>query len=117
MVMGFEADDVLGSAAVQFASEQLDVYMVTPDKDYGQLIGPHAFQLKPGKSGAEAELVTAASLCEKWGISTPAQAAQIARIADGVIVGSAIVKLIKEFGRDSVGLVGAFVKSMKEAIS
>ena len=52
-----------------------------------------------------------------FGISTPAQAAQIARIADGVIVGSAIVKLIKEFGRDSVGLVGAFVKSMKEAIS
>ena len=73
MVMGFEADDVLGSAAVQFASGQLDVYLVTPDKDYGQLIGPHAFQLKPGKSGAEAELVTAASLCEKWGISTPAQ--------------------------------------------
>ncbi len=52
-----------------------------------------------------------------FGISTPAQAAQIARIADGVIVGSAIVKLTKEFGRDSVGLVGAFVKSMKEAIS
>ena len=52
-----------------------------------------------------------------FGISTPAQAAQIAQIADGVIVGSAIVKLIKEFGRDSVGLVGAFVKSMKEAIS
>jgi tryptophan synthase alpha chain len=52
-----------------------------------------------------------------FGISTPAQAAQIARIADGGSVGSAIVKLIKEFGRDSVGLVGAFVKSMKEAIS
>ena len=73
MIPGFEADDVLGSAATQFASEALDVYMVTPDKDYGQLIGPHAFQLKPGKSGTEAELVTAASLCEKWGISSPAQ--------------------------------------------
>ena len=73
MVPGFEADDVLGSAATQLASDTLDVYMVTPDKDYGQLIGPHAFQLKPGKSGAEAELVTAAVLCEKWGISQPAQ--------------------------------------------
>jgi DNA polymerase-1 len=73
MIPGFEADDVLGSAATQNASEALDVYMVTPDKDYGQLIGPHAFQLKPGKSGAEAELVTSASLCEKWGISSPAQ--------------------------------------------
>ena len=55
-IPGFEADDVLGSIATQFASDQLDVYMVTPDKDYGQLIGPHAFQWKPGKSGAEAEL-------------------------------------------------------------
>ena len=73
MIPGFEADDVLGSAATQYASDKLDVYMVTPDKDYGQLIGPHAFQLKPGKSGAEAELVTSATLCEKWGISSPAQ--------------------------------------------
>jgi len=73
MIPGFEADDVLGSAATQYASEDLEVYMVTPDKDYGQLIGPHTFQLKPGKSGSEAELVTAASLCEKWGISSPAQ--------------------------------------------
>ena len=73
MVPGFEADDVLGSAATQFASEALDVYMVTPDKDYGQLIGPHAFQLKPGKGGADSELVTASILCEKWGISEPRQ--------------------------------------------
>ena len=73
MVPGFEADDVLGSAAAQFASDSLDVYMVTPDKDYGQLIGPHAFQLKPGKSGSEAELVDSTSLCAKWGISDPSQ--------------------------------------------
>ena len=73
MIPGFEADDVLGSAATQFASEALDVYMVTPDKDYGQLIGPHSFQLKPGKSGSEAELVDAAALCGKWGISSPSQ--------------------------------------------
>ena len=73
MIPGFEADDVLGSAATQFASDKLDVYMVTPDKDYGQLIGPHSFQLKPGKSGSEAELVDAAALCGKWGISSPSQ--------------------------------------------
>jgi len=73
MVPGFEADDVLGSAATQFASDQLDVYMVTPDKDYGQLIGPHVFQLKPGKSGSESELVNEAALCGKWGISNPRQ--------------------------------------------
>ena len=73
MIPGFEADDVLGSLAVQNASEQLDVYMVTPDKDYGQLIGPHSFQYKPGKSGSDAEVWGTAELCAKWGISEPAQ--------------------------------------------
>ena len=73
MMPGFEADDVLGSVAAQYASHTLDVYLVTPDKDYGQLIGPHTFQLKPGKSGSEAELVNTDALCEKWGISEPAQ--------------------------------------------
>ena len=73
MIPGFEADDVLGSIAVQNASEQLDVYMVTPDKDYGQLIGPHSFQYKPGKSGTDAEVWGTAELCAKWGISEPAQ--------------------------------------------
>ena len=72
-IPGFEADDVLGSAAVQNASETLDVFMVTPDKDYGQLIGPHSYQYKPGKSGSENELVGVKELCEKWGISSPSQ--------------------------------------------
>ncbi len=70
---GFEADDVLGSAATQLASESLDVYMVTPDKDYGQLIGPHAFQYKPGKSGSDNEILGIPELCAKWGVSEPSQ--------------------------------------------
>ena len=70
---GFEADDVLGSAATQLASETLDVYMVTPDKDYGQLVGPHAFLYKPGKSGTESEILGVPELCAKWGVDTPAQ--------------------------------------------
>ena len=73
MVPGFEADDVLGSITVQNASETLDVYMVTPDKDYGQLVGPHAFQYKPGKSGADNEILGVKELCEKWGIQSPSQ--------------------------------------------
>ncbi len=47
--------------------------MVTPDKDYGQLIGPHSFQYKPGKSGTDAEVWGVPELCAKWGISEPAQ--------------------------------------------
>ena len=70
---GFEADDVIGSMAAQFAGPDLDVYMVTPDKDYGQLIAEHAFQLKPGKSGGADEVVGPAQICEKYGISSPLQ--------------------------------------------
>ena len=73
MIPGFEADDVLGSIATQNAGPSLDVFMVTPDKEYGQLIGPHCFQLKPGKAGSESELVGVQQLCEKWGIKEPSQ--------------------------------------------
>lgn len=73
MVPGFEADDVLGSIATQYGGSSLDVFMLTPDKDYGQLIREHVFQLKPGKAGSETELVGVSQLCEKWGIQSPSQ--------------------------------------------
>ncbi len=52
-----------------------------------------------------------------FGISTPEQAAQMASIADGVIVGSAIVKLLEKYGKDAPGYVGEYVRRMKEAVS
>ena len=51
-----------------------------------------------------------------FGISTPEQAEKMARIADGVIVGSAIIKLLAAHGRDAAEPVGDYVRSMKEAI-
>lgn len=51
-----------------------------------------------------------------FGIWTPEQAAKMGAIADGAIVGSAIVKLVAEYGRDAAGPVGDYVKSMKEAL-
>ncbi|MBQ6773038.1 MAG: tryptophan synthase subunit alpha [Synergistaceae bacterium] len=51
-----------------------------------------------------------------FGISTPQQAAKMARIADGVIVGSAIIKIIAKYGREAPEYVGEFVKSMKDAV-
>lgn len=51
-----------------------------------------------------------------FGISTPEQAQKIAASADGVIVGSAIVSIIAEHGRDAAGYVGAYVKKMKDAL-
>ena len=80
MIPGFEADDVIGSAAVRFAAEGFDIYMVTPDKDYGQLVTPQIRQLKPGKAGGENELLGVAEVCDKWKIASPAQVIDILAI-------------------------------------
>ena len=80
MIPGFEADDVIGSAAKRFRSEDTDVYMVTPDKDYGQLIESHIFQYRPGKAGAESEVLGVEQVCAKWGIDSPAQVIDILAI-------------------------------------
>ena len=73
MMMGFEADDVIGSMAKRCAREGLDVYMVTPDKDYGQLIEDHIWQYKPGKGGGENEIIGVKEICGKYGIQSPTQ--------------------------------------------
>lgn len=73
MVPGFEADDVIGSMAKREAASGKLVYMVTPDKDYGQLIEENIFQVKPGKSGGADEIVDIKAVCEKYGIDNPAQ--------------------------------------------
>lgn len=73
MVPDYEADDVIGTVAKRLGGAAMDVYMVTPDKDYGQLIGEHVFQVKPGKSGGADELLDRAAVCEKYGIADPSQ--------------------------------------------
>ncbi|MFY8165624.1 MAG: 5'-3' exonuclease H3TH domain-containing protein, partial [Sediminibacterium sp.] len=66
---GFEADDVIGTLAWQAADKGYEVYMVTPDKDYGQLlIHPHVFIWKPPAFGNKEEILTAQKICEKWDI-------------------------------------------------
>ena len=80
MVKGYEADDVIGSMAKRAEKEGFDVYMVTPDKDYGQLISKHIIQFKPGKSGSENELIDEQKVCEKYGIQTPEQVIEILTI-------------------------------------
>ena len=80
MIPGYEADDVVGSMAVRSAAEGFDVYMVTPDKDYGQLVAPHIYQYKPGKAGSDFEILGEAEICEKWGIDSAAQVIDILTI-------------------------------------
>ena len=73
MERGFEADDVIGSMAVKAAAEGMDVYMVTPDKDYGQLISDHIWQYKPGRAGGDDEIVGVPEICARYGIERPEQ--------------------------------------------
>ena len=77
MIKGFEADDVIGSMAKAVAGDDCDVYMVTPDKDYGQLVGPHIFQFRPGKSGGENEILGVPEICGKWNIARTGQVIDI----------------------------------------
>jgi len=80
MKPGFEADDVIGTVAIQAANRGYTVYMVTPDKDYGQIVGDNIYQIKPGKSGSESELVGKAELCASFGIEDPKQIIDILTI-------------------------------------
>ena len=77
MVKGFEADDVIGSMAKHAEKEGFQVFMVTPDKDYGQLISPSIIQYKPGKAGSDVELIDTTAICSKYGISRPEQVIEI----------------------------------------
>lgn len=66
---GYEADDVIGTVAWQAADKGYDVYMVTPDKDYGQLlIHPSVYIYKPPSFGNPEEILTAEKVCARWDI-------------------------------------------------
>lgn len=69
---GFEADDIIGTIAHKAEGHGFDVYMVTPDKDYCQLITDKVFMYKPARSGNGAEVLTAEKVFESYGV-TPAQ--------------------------------------------
>ena len=80
MVKGFEADDVIGSMAKRCEKEGFKVFMVTPDKDYGQLISENICQYKPGKAGGENEIIDVKGICGRYGIQRPEQVIDILTI-------------------------------------
>ena len=71
-VDGFEADDIIGTIATRFGADGIDTFMLTPDKDYGQLIGPNIFMYRP-RHGGGYEILGEKEVGEKYGIPTPAQ--------------------------------------------
>ena len=98
MKKGFEADDVIGSMAKKAEKEGFTVYMVTPDKDYGQLISENILQYKPGKSGGENEIIDTRKVCEKYNINRPEQVIEILTICGDTADNIPGVKGVGEVG-------------------
>ena len=67
---GYEADDVIGTIAKLAAREHedMEIFMMTPDKDYGQLVEERIFMYKPAYMGKGVEVLGVAEICERWGI-------------------------------------------------
>ena len=73
---GFEADDIIGTLAKKAAREDFVVYMMTPDKDYGQLVEENIWLYKPSYMGKGVEIMGVKEILEKWGIT------QISQVTD-----------------------------------
>jgi DNA polymerase-1 len=74
---GYEADDVIGTLSKQAAALGYEVYMVTPDKDYGQLVSDKVKIYKPGYQGGDVEIMGPKEVCEKWCIESVDQVVDI----------------------------------------
>ena len=70
-ISGYEADDVIGTLAKKFANDDCQVYMMTPDKDYGQLVDENIYMYKPPHSGNIPEVLGVKEVNEKFGIDNP----------------------------------------------
>lgn len=72
-VDGYEADDVIGTLAKQAEKKGFTVYMMTPDKDFGQLVSDNILQYKPGKPGEDPVIMGVKEVCDKFGVKRPDQ--------------------------------------------
>lgn len=70
---GFEADDVIGTLAKRAEKNGYQVFMMTPDKDFGQLVSPNIRMYKPGRSGGEVEIWGPEEVCKHYGLQRPEQ--------------------------------------------
>lgn len=70
---GYEADDVVGTLAKKAAREGFEVFMMSPDKDYGQLVEEHIYLYKPAISGKGVEIMGPKEVCARWGIKEISQ--------------------------------------------
>jgi DNA polymerase-1 len=74
---GYEADDIIGTLAKKAEQRGYDVYMMTPDKDFGQLVSEHIFIYKPARMGNEYEILGVNEVKQKWGVTDVKQVIDI----------------------------------------
>ena len=74
---GFEADDIVGTLTLRAEAKGFETYMVTPDKDFAQLVSNQTCMLKPGRKGDEIEILRLPDILAKWGIERPEQVIDI----------------------------------------
>lgn len=106
-VAGYEADDVIGTLAKEAEKAGFDTYMMTPDKDYGQLVSPHIFIYRPQFGNSNFEIRGVDEIKNKYGIERPEQVIDILGLmgdsSDNIpgcpgIGEKTAVKLVQEFG-------------------
>ena len=104
---GYEADDAIGTIAKQAEKEGFDVYMVTPDKDFAQLVSEHIFMYKPSRQGNGIDILGVQEVLDNWEIDRVDQVIDVLGLqGDAVdnipgipgIGAKTAVKLLKEFG-------------------
>ena len=128
-IPGYEADDVIGTLALKGQAAGLEVHMVTPDKDYAQLVRPGIFMRRPGHGAAGMEKLGPEEVCEKYGITHTDQVIDLLGLmgdtADNVpgcpgVGEKTAVKLITQFGSidrmlaETDQLKGALKKKVEE---
>src|SRR3954447_12224487 len=74
---GFEADDIIGTLVHAAEKEGYKTYMVTPDKDFGQLISANTFIYKPSRMGDGVEIIGLAEIRKRWSIERPEQVVDV----------------------------------------
>src|SRR5258708_24596587 len=104
---GFEADDIIGTLVLRAEAEGFVSYMVTPDKDFGQLLTEKTFIYKPGRAGDAAEVMGLPEIRARWGVQTSGQVVDVLALmgdwTDNIpgvpgIGEKTAIKLIGQFG-------------------
>lgn len=106
-IEGYEADDVIGALAKMAEKDGYTTYMVTPDKDYGQLVSENIFMYKPAYKGNGFDVLGPKEICEKWDINDPLAVIDILAMmgdaADNIpgipgVGEKTAIKLLKQYG-------------------